>query len=88
MKFELGEVVITRAALTFCEKHKVNPLLLVGRHLAGDWGDVCKEDKQANEDALVNGDRLVSAYEAVGQKFYIITEFDRSYTTIMLREDY
>lgn len=61
---------------------------LVSRHLAGDWGDLGKEDKQANEDAIQHGDRILSMYQLKGEKFYVITEWDRSATTVMLAEDY
>ena len=59
------------------------------RHLQGDWGDLCEEDKRRNEQALHCGDRLFSAYRSCeGVKFWIITEADRSATTILLPEEY
>jgi hypothetical protein len=59
------------------------------RHVTGDWGELCPEDIEANEQALLNGARLLSAYRsAKGVKFWIITEWDRSVTTILLPEDY
>ena len=61
----------------------------IARHLSGDWGEVCPEDWQENEFSLKEGFRLLSAYTAAnGVKFWIITEWDRSITTVLLPEDY
>ncbi len=61
----------------------------VGHPASGDWGEVCVEDWDANELALQNGTRLLSTYTSTaGIKFWIITEWDRSITTILLPEDY
>jgi hypothetical protein len=61
----------------------------IARHQAGDWGDVCAENKQLNDRVLVEGTRILSAYRASnGTKFWIITEADRSMTTVLLPEDY
>lgn len=61
----------------------------MARHGAGDWGDLCEEDRQANERALEHGGRLVSVYrDREDTKIYIITEHDRSVTTVLLPEDY
>jgi hypothetical protein len=85
--FPLGREVITRNAKECLNVSDV--LLALVRHCHGDWGDVCPADQQSNQEALVNGDRLLSAYEdRHGQKFWIITEADRSATTILLPEDY
>ena len=59
------------------------------RHATGDWGELNTEDRLANENALLRGHRLFSAYHsAAGVKFYVITEWDRSVTTVLLPEDY
>ena len=59
------------------------------RHQSGDWGDVCDEDRATNEKALELGMRLLSVYHSKrGEKFWIITEADRSSTTLLMREDY
>ena len=59
------------------------------RHKRGDWGDLSEEDKQVNEDALKNGERLLSAYDlSNGAHIYIITEWDRSVTTVLLASEY
>jgi len=64
-------------------------MLLLGRHQAGDWGIMDEEDKKANEDALVSGGRLMSSYiTALGVKVWIITEADKSSTTVLLPEEY
>jgi len=64
-------------------------MLALQRHQSGDWGDVDDHDRQMNEAALRDGDRLFSIYNSVrGQKFYIITEWNRSVTTVLLPEDY
>ena len=59
------------------------------RHHCGDWGDLEEGDKQANEDALIHGDRILSCYRVGGgRRIYIITEADRSSTCILLPEEY
>ena len=64
-------------------------ILSLDRHARGDWGEPCDEDRQANDDALKNGGRLLSVYRTKeGTKFWIITEADRSATTVLLPEDY
>ena len=86
-KFSLGRTVATRAVLTEVTHEAMYEAL--ARHERGDWGEVCKEDGEANERALEDGGRLLSVYrDARGTKFYIITEADRSYTTVLLPEDY
>lgn len=86
-KFSLGRMVITQTALAVLATEDVPRAL--ARHAQGDWGDLCEEDRQENERALLRGGRLFSAYhDANGVKFYIITEADRSATTILLPEDY
>ena len=86
-KFPLGRVVITRNALDTLNAGDVQHA--ISRHVHGDWGEVCREDRQANERALNNGTRLLSVYNDLnGVKFWIITEADRSATTVLLPEDY
>jgi len=64
-------------------------LLSIRRHFHGDWGTMCAEDKAANEAALNDGDRLMSAYEQPGlPKIWIITEADRSATTVLYPDEY
>lgn len=85
-KFPLGQTVITRTALASLPAQDIAAM---DRHRAGDWGDVGKEDSRANERALKHGERLLSVYHSFdGTEFYIITEWDRSLTTVLLPEDY
>ena len=59
------------------------------RHVKGDWGELDEEDRQANDDALIDGSRILSSYRlSNGTKIWIITEWDRSATTCLLPEDY
>lgn len=86
-KFRLGCTVITSNALTKLSTTDVQGALR--RHHVGDWGDLDDHDREANERALHDGERLLSAYRSErGEKFWIITEADRSATTVLLPEDY
>ena len=86
-KFDLGQLVATPNALSTLH-HRDIPLAL-GRHLRGDWGDCGPEDGAENELSLREGLRLFSVYhDRNGVKFWIITEADRSATTVLLPEDY
>jgi hypothetical protein len=86
-KFPLGQVVMTRNAMQVLRLDEVGTAL--ANHAHGDWGDVCPEDRAANERALANGGQLFSVYhDRNGVKFWIITEHDRSATTVLLPEDY
>lgn len=86
-KFALGHIVATPAALSL-----LNPdeqLVALSRHASGDWGYLCPEDKAANDEALTEGLRILSSFKtSSGTKFWIITEADRSSTTILLPSDY
>ena len=85
--FSLGEVVITPSANEVLSNRDVNSGLI--RHMDGDWGDLVAEDKELNDDALLNGERLMSEYRtSTGVRYWIITEWDRSQTTILLPNDY
>ena len=86
-KFRLGKIVSTPNALDRLTQDDI--LIGIGRHQAGDWGDVDTHDRTANERALIEGTRLWSVYHsAAGIKFWLITEADRSHTTVLLPEDY
>lgn len=88
-KFELGDVVITPGALKALEEAGQSPWEFLSRHQAGDWGELCEEDKEENELSLREGFRLFSAYTTrKGVKIWIITEADRSATTLLLPEEY
>ncbi|MCA9063320.1 MAG: hypothetical protein KDA96_09685 [Planctomycetaceae bacterium] len=87
LRFSSGSIYITRNAREQLNVNDVRNAL--SRHLSGDWGDVCDMDRQENELSLREGFRLLSVYHASdGKKFWVITEADRSSTTILLPEDY
>jgi hypothetical protein len=66
----------------------VNPVELLLRHVRGDWGDLDEEDKQEDEFSVLRHLRILSAYKVRGEKFWLITEADRSVTTILLPDEY
>ena len=87
VKFETGRLVATPAAMETVMWAEM--VAALARHVCGDWGDLGDEDKARNDASLKSGDRLFSAYHTVGgEKFWIITEADRSCTTVLLPEDY
>jgi hypothetical protein len=85
-KFPLGQIVITANAQARLDPADVQQGL--SRHAAGDWGDLCPDDAAQNERGLKDGHRLFSAYGAGEGRFWIITECDRSVTTVLLPLDY
>ena len=86
--FPLGRVVATPGALQLLEEAGEEPLRYLARHASGDWGEIDSQDRRENERSLKHGWRLLSSYP-VGEKIiWIITEADRSYTTILLPEEY
>ena len=88
-KFPLGQVVATPGALKAIESAGQEPGFFLSKHAQGDWGTMDKDDKQLNEDALSNGDRIHSAYRTLkNESIWIITEADRSTTTLLLPDDY
>ena len=87
--FPLGQVLATPGALELLQTYQLSPLSFIQRHVVGDWGDICVEDRQANADALQYGYRLMSVYAITpSDKLWIITEADRSSTTLLLPEEY
>lgn len=85
--FPLGRLVATPGALEALSQDDICRALQ--RHLSGDWGEVDAEDRAANDQALVEGTRLLSSYKAAnGTKFWVITEADRSATTVLLPSEY
>ena len=98
-RFALGQVVATPGALQLLEQTSTNAMALLMRHVTGDWGDVCAEDAQENELSLAEGFRLMSVYalplgdqvatDGDGrERVWLITEADRSVTTLLLPRDY
>ena len=86
--FALGQVVSTPNALRFAEAEYIDLLALLVRHQSGDWGDVSEKDRESNEEALLMPLRIMSSYKFSNDKIWIITEADRSVTTILLPSDY
>ena len=85
-RFPLGQIVATANALATLDPQAIAEGLQ--RHAQGDWGNVCPEDAEQNTEALQHGDRLLSAYGTGPRTFWIITEADRSVTTVLMPEDY
>jgi len=86
-KFSLGGLCATPNVLACVPNDEIQTAL--NRHSQGDWGALDDEDKRANDRALAEGTRLLSAYNSqAGLRFWIITEWDRSLTTVLLPEDY
>ena len=86
-KFALGHLVATPNALAQIANDEI--IAALSRHVQCDWGDLDEHDRNANDQALVRGERLLSSYRSTrGVKFWIITEWDRSVTTVLLPEDY
>lgn len=85
-KFPLGQIFVTANV-----REQLSPLEIetaLRRHASGDWGTVCADDAVRNDRALTGEGRLFSVYETATQKFWLITEWDRSVTTILMPEDY
>lgn len=88
-QFKLGQIVATPGAIQSLQIAELDPLNLLSRHVTGDWGDLVDEDKEANERALKEGSRVFSSYMLeTGQKVWVITEWDRSVTTLLLPHEY
>ena len=92
--FDLGQVVATPGALDALAQNDSNGLEYLARHAAGDWGDVCADDRQANEDALRTGSRIFSAYFLPdNSRLWIITDATvadgtRPSTALLLPQEY
>lgn len=88
IKFQPGTVVATLGALEIATTEQIQELL--SRHLHGDWGDVDKEDARANESALLHDMRILSSYKLPEDrgKLWILTEADRSATTVLTPGEY
>ncbi len=89
VQLTLGQLLATPAAIEAMTRAGQNPALLLACHVAGDWGEVDAEDAAANDRAISDGDRVLSAYILKdGTRLWIITEADRSVSTILLPDDY
>lgn len=87
-KFDLGRIVATPGALETIEESGESADSLIRRHHTGDWGDVCEDDATANEQALIDGERILSVFHSKGEKLYVITEADRSSTCLLRADEY
>ena len=89
-RFSPGQVVMTAGVDELVRQGRLNPTPYLRRHLHGDWGDLCDDDWQLNDAALKSGeDRLFSSYQVTPNlKLWIITEWDRSVTTLLLPSEY
>ena len=88
-RFPLGKLVATPGALRLLEQHKAEPFDFILRHVGGDFGVLDADDLAANEAALKGGFRILSSYPIEGsERLWIITEADRSVTTLLLPRDY
>lgn len=88
-RFSLGQIVATRGALAALAESGQDPMAFVQRHQAGDWGEVNDEDRQENEYSVPRGLRILSAYTLrTGVRIWVITEADRSATTLLLPKEY
>lgn len=93
--FEVGRIVATNAAIEAMNKYGLDGFWLLARHVRGDWGIVCEEDAKENETSVKYDFRIMSVYpldptkpEDRDHRIWIITEADRSSTTILLPDDY
>jgi len=89
--FHFGQVVATPGALRELQAEAVDVLDLLARHVTGDWGEVDAHDRQANDDGVKHGGRIVSVYPVPGipdGRVWVITEADRSATTVLLPSEY
>ncbi len=89
IRVPLGQVVATPGALEALERAGEEPVRYLARHVRGDWGEVGEEDWRENDFSIANGFRILSTYTTgAGDKLWIITEADRSVTTLLLPSEY
>ena len=87
--FPIGLVVATPGALDVLQRSGESPASFLTRHVTGDWGDLCEDDRAANEEALRVVARLLSSYRTVrGDLLWVITEADRSSTCLLTPAEY
>lgn len=87
-RFSLGRTYATAAVTRWAEREKKDLNRYLRQHHCGVWGDLCDDDKKANEDALASGARIFSSYLLNDKKIYIVTEADRSMTTVLFASEY
>lgn len=91
MNFQLGQLVATAGVSNWANSSTDNSRFLassLSRHSKGDWGDLCEDDKQLNNRAVNEGTRILSSYSNGTEKIWIITEWDRSVTTVLFPSEY
>lgn len=87
--FPLGQVVATPGALALLEKHGKSPAEFLARHSENDWGDCCPEDAKQNDYSIEENGQILSSYKlGASAKVWVITEWDRSVTTVLLPSEY
>ncbi len=84
----LGALVITPGAVETIEEYMINWLILLNRRATGDWRDLDEQDKRENDLSVQKGSRVLSAYGTGEGKLYVITEADRSVTTVLRPDEY
>lgn len=92
MKFNPGKIVVTKSVHALMHDNvefAAHVFTSLSRHMGGDWGELCDEDRLTNDMALLDGERLFSAYTKEGvPPIWIITEWDRSVTTVLFPDEY
>ena len=88
ISFPLGQIVATPGVLELLDRAAVNAAELLLRHQSGDWGSVPPEDAEENDHSVTNGNRILSSYPVGEDRIWIITEADRSCTTLLLPHEY
>jgi hypothetical protein len=86
--FALGQIVATPAVLAHLNEHRISPNTYIRRHQCGDWGSVPPEDAIENDLSVLNGLRVLSSYEIMAERVWIITEANRSATTLLFPSEY
>ena len=86
--FTLGQIVATPAVIAHFNEHRQSILPLLRRHVSGDWGELCAEDKAENVLSVQQGFRILSRYTVAGEAVWLITEADRSATTALFPNEY
>lgn len=86
--FPLGTMVATPGALDLLDRHGINAASYLARHQSGDFGTICAGDTAENMAAIKFGSRILSAYDVGRERLWIITEADRSVTTLLLPSEY
>lgn len=88
VRFPMGNIVSTPGALSLLNAHDLSPIHFLALHQDGQWGDIPPEDAHVNELALISGAQLFSVYLIGKERLWVITEADRSITTLLLPDEY